>query len=94
MPIYSLGTEIQVMDVLYIRTGLEKRFSKYNSEYDDSDALDNLLKEFGYSITPTWGIGLTSEAFSYLPYNIQFDFSSKNIEFFGTSKWFTFSIGL
>lgn len=94
LPVYSLGSEVLIANILYVRSGIEQRYEKYDSSLDDSATIDNLLAEFGYTFTPSWGIGLSSKSFSYLPYKIQFDYSSKNIAFFGQSSWYTFTIEL
>lgn len=93
-PIYAVGLELKVYDMLYFRTGTEWKFSKYDDALDDSDSLANLEKEFGYEMKPAWGIGITSAAFPYLPYDIRFDYSVSDMGLLDLVKWYTFAISL
>lgn len=93
-PIYAAGFELKVYEILYFRSGLEWKFNKYDDSLDDDNSSEELMQEFGYEIKPAWGIGITSDAFPYLPYDIRFDYSVSDMGLLDLIKWYTFSISL
>jgi len=97
-PYYILGFESKVMDVLYIRSGIQYKFMQFSDELtdetDDAEFQDAIDSEdgFGYVQNMSYGFGIDTEKISYVPIKLRIDYSLSNSGLLGSVQRFTFSI--
>lgn len=82
-PYYVLGGELNVLGALYLRSGVQFGYSKYDPSLDETSSLDELTKDFGYEATGSFGFGLSSGNFPFIPYDFQVDYSTSSMGLLG-----------
>jgi hypothetical protein len=97
-PYYILGVEAKVLDVLYIRSGMQFKFMQFSDdltdETDNSDFQDALDSEdgFGYVQNMAFGFGIDTEKISFVPVKLRIDYSSSNLGILGMVNRVTLAI--
>ena len=97
-PYYILGMEAKVMDVFYIRSGLQFKFMQFSDDLSDAtnanefqDAIDS-EDGFGYVNNMAYGFGIDTEKISYVPVKLRVDYSSSDLGFLGMVNRITLAI--
>ncbi len=97
-PYYITGVELKIMDVLYLRGGMQYRFIKYSEDLSDLASTANfnssIENDFGYDFTPAYGFGLTSNSFPFIPYKFSVDYSVSDTGLLGLVSRMTFRLQL
>lgn len=98
-PYYILGAEAKVMDVLYLRFGIQSKFLQFSDDLDDqtseSDFNDAIKSEngFGYDNKTSFGFGIDTEKISYVPIKLRVDYSSSDLGLLGRVDRITLGLG-
>jgi len=88
-PYYILGIEAKIMDVFYIRSGLQFKFMQFDEDLtddtDDDEFQDAIDSEdgFGYVNNMAYGIGIDTEKISFVPVKLRVDFSASDLGLLG-----------
>ena len=97
-PYYILGMEAKIMDVFYIRSGLQFKFMQFSDDLSDAtnanefqDAIDS-EDGFGYVQNMAYGFGIDTEKISYVPVKLRVDYSSSDLGFLGMVNRITLAI--
>ncbi|NOZ03737.1 MAG: UPF0164 family protein [FCB group bacterium] len=93
-PYYIVGSEVKILDVLYLRGGLQYKFLKYDDALNESSSIEDLTKEKGYVKALAWGFGLDSESFPFIPYKFQVDYSFSDMGLLNMVSRLTFTLSL
>lgn len=98
-PYYVLGAEAKVMDVFYLRTGLQFKFMRFSdnlSDETDAAGFQNAIDSedgFGYVSNMAYGFGIDTEKLSFVPVKLRVDYSTSNLGLLGTVNRLTLSLG-
>ena len=97
-PYYILGSEAKVMDVFYLRSGLQFKFMQFSDDLSDEtadqdyqDAIDS-EDGFGYAQNMSYGFGIDTEKISFVPVKLRIDYSFSDLGLLGPVKRLTFTI--
>ncbi len=93
-PYYIIGGELDIVNVITLRSGIKYSYFKYNDALDESHSIDQLTKERGYLPRLSWGFGLNSANFPFIPYNFSVDYSSSDMGVLGLVSRLTITLGM
>jgi hypothetical protein len=91
-PYYIVGGEVKIMNILYLRGGIQYKFQKFDETLDESATIEELTADNGYVNTLAYGIGFTSESFPFIPYDFQVDYSVSDMGILNTVSRLTFTL--
>ena len=98
-PYYILGIEAKIMDVFYIRSGLQFKFMQFSDDLSDEttdqdyqDAIDS-EDGYGYAQNMSYGFGIDTDKLSFVPVKLQVDYSLSKLGLLGDVHRTTLSIG-
>ncbi len=98
-PYYILGSEAKVMDVFYLRSGLQFKFMKFSDDLSDETSSEDFQaaldaeKGFGYVNNMAYGFGIDTEKISFVPVKLRVDYSLSKLGLLGDVHRTTLSIG-
>ncbi len=97
-PYYVLGTEAKILNVFFLRTGIQFKFMQFNDDLsDDTDPAEfqNAIESengFGYVSNMAFGFGIDTEKLSFVPIKLQVDYSTSSLGLLGTVNRLTLSL--
>ncbi|NQV38874.1 MAG: PorV/PorQ family protein [Candidatus Marinimicrobia bacterium] len=93
-PFFVLGGEFEIINLIIVRSGVRYTYYKYDDSLDESHSFDALTKELGYVPRFSWGIGLNSKNFPFIPYALTVDYSSSNMGVLGFVSRVSLTLGI
>jgi len=84
-PHYTLGTELTVNKLLYLRTGLKREFLRFDDSINNA-SIGDIQNPGLYVNRWSWGFGITSESFPNIPYKLNLDYSVSDLGILGISS--------
>lgn len=87
-PYFSFGSELKAKELICFRAGIKRDYLHYNDSTDNVSLktstepfeLKNYVNRF------SWGIGLSSKNFKYIPYNLSVDYSVSDMGRLGVTS--------
>lgn len=97
-PYYVTGIELKILNILYLRSGIQYKFLKYDEQINDSYTADafaaSVSKDHGYTSLVAYGVGLSSESFPFIPFKFAVDYSVSDMGLLGLVNRMTFTLQL
>ncbi len=87
-PYVSIGVELKIRKLIYFRTGLKRDFLRYSESVDNKtlEKTNGFFDTGSYVNRMSWGVGLSSENFKYIPYNFSIDYSASDLGTLGITS--------
>ena len=86
-PCYLAGLELEIANLVYLRTGFRHEYSQFSDSIDDTNIDKKGESSYSelYDTNWSWGIGFSSESFPLIPYRFMIDYSVSDLGILGLS---------